>query len=165
MEIHDKLVDLQKSQDDLLSLTLSNNMESMNKIQNHIHTLSESLAHFRRRCKEGQGQLDLSDCEEKLHRLHSLWTAFKEADPYSDASEEARLFPADLDFEKVDVTLIEEMMDKISIMVSSEQNKIPELMQKLKLVTDLNEIISNIIREMAKAYNRSSKTPIENLRA
>ena len=164
MEIHERLVDLQKSQDDLLTQTLSHNMESMRKIQHHIQTLSESLAHFRRRCKEGEGKLDLRDSEDKLHHLHGIWSAFKAADPYTQSDEDTRLLPEDLDLENVEITLIEEMMDKISIMVSSEQNKIPELMQKLKLVTDLNEIISNIIREMAKAYNKSARTPVENLK-
>jgi hypothetical protein len=164
MKVFEELVNLQETQDQLLREVLDQNMDGMHTTHARIHALSDQLANLRRKSKSGSKNLDLSDSTACLHRLNALWQELKAQDPYFDARTATGLFPPSIDFSQVDITVAEEMMDKISLIVTAEQNKIPEMMQKLKLATDLNEIISNIIKEMAKMQHRSAKTPVDNMR-
>jgi len=165
MKVFEELVNLQEIQDQLLREVLDQNMEGMQTTHARIHALSDQLAILRRKSKGGSKNLDLSESAECFHRLNALWQELKAQDPYFQADQATALFPPSIDFKQVDIALAEEMMDKISLIVTAEQNKIPEMMQKLKLATDLNEIISNIIKEMAKMQHRSTKTLVDNLRS
>lgn len=162
MDIGQTIINLQNNQDDLLHGALSTQTCKIRQIQQDISTLNDSLAALRRKSKSGANRLDLSEAEPSIRRAADLYESLKEQYPFL-INDSDSLFPAEMNFASAEIEHVEKMMDVIANVISQKQSEIPEVTQMLKMATDLNEIISKLIQEMAKEHKRASRAGIDNM--
>jgi uncharacterized coiled-coil DUF342 family protein len=162
MFIHESIIALQNAQDERLHESLITQTEKIHRIQRDISLLNDALAVLRRRSKHGADTVDLSEAEETIRNVSQVFEELKALYPHL-IDENEVLFPLDSEFSSVPIEKVEEMMDKLANLLTQRQNEIPEISQFLKLATDLNEILSKIIQEMAKEYKRAARSMIDNM--
>ncbi|NBO24009.1 MAG: hypothetical protein EBU93_02045, partial [Chlamydiae bacterium] len=141
---------------------LTHHTKSIDEIQHDLGLLNGTLASLRRKSKSGLNTIDLSEAEKSICKTCDLFESLKERYPTL-IEEEESLYDIEKGFTSVEIEEIEKMMDKISFLITQRQNEIPEITQNLKLITDLNEIITKIIQEIAKEHKKAPRTSIENM--
>lgn len=162
MLIPESISSLQTAQDQKLNDALIHHTKSIKEVQEDLGILNETLSTLRRKSKNGSNKLDLSEAEETIRKACEIFKKIQSNHPLL-FNENDVLYPLEKGFKTVEIEEVEKMMDQIANLISQRQNEIPEITQNLKLVTDLNEIITKIIHEMAKEYRRASRSMIDNM--
>ena len=158
------IAELQIGVDNRFNNTLLEESEKLNVIQKNVRTLNESLSTLNRKLKTNSHQVNLKESYRAIENAREIWESLQAE--YPDLSDAEDIFlTTHKNLEQVSKEDIERLNDTIRNMLQQEQGKIPLITQMLKLATDLNDILSRIIQELAKDDKRSRQTPINNMRA
>jgi hypothetical protein len=158
------IAELQIGVDNHFNKTLLSETLKLSQIQENVGTLNESLGELRRKLKRNTHSANLQESYHILEKARGVWDALKEE--YKNLPEADEIFlTTHKNLKEVPMELVERLLDSIENIKSQEQGKIPLISQSLKLATDLNEILSKIIAELAKEDKRSRQTPVNNMRA